>query len=102
MTRATTVKFLIAGLLVILVLLQAALWSNGLPELWELRRLNLTSEIENNELKERNRALAQEISGMKSGLGTIEKEAREELGMIKQGETFFRVIERAPRHPAPQ
>ncbi len=91
-----TEKMLIGVLLAIFVLLQIALWGrHGLSDLWELHSLNRVSEIGNNELRERNRALADEISDMKSGLDVIEKEAREELGMVKQGETFFRVIERA-------
>ena len=95
------------GLLVLFILLQAVLWGrHGLPDLWELRRLNLSSEIKNNELMGRNHVLKQEISDMKSGFEAIEKEAREELGMVKRGETFFRVIERvspesAPPQPAP-
>ncbi len=99
----TSVKLLLGASLTVFVLLQAALWSgHGLPDLFELRSLNRTSEIENNELRERNRALAREVTGMKSGLGEIEREAREELGMVKQGETFFQVIDGAPEQPAPQ
>ena len=90
-------KLLIGVLLALLVMLQVALWGgHGLPALWELRELNRVSEIENDELRGRNRALSNEISGMKSGLGAIEEKAREELGMIGQDETFFRVIRRAP------
>ena len=96
-------KLLIGVLFAALVLLQAALWGrHGLPDLWEFRRLNLSSVAENNEIRQRNRALASEVSKMKSGYGAVEREAREELGMIKRGETFFQVIEIAPEEPANQ
>ena len=97
-----SMKLLIAGLALLLILLQAALWGRqGLLDLWDLRDLNLSGRIESNKLIERNRVLEQEISDMKSGLGAIEKEAREELGMVKQGETFFRVIEQPAAGDAP-
>lgn len=93
----TRQKWLIGALVALLLALQPALWfRNGLLDLWELRGLNRTAEAENRELEERNRVLERDITNLKSGLGGIEKEAREELGMIKQGETFFRVIEQAP------
>ncbi len=90
-------KLLVGALLTLLVLLQAGLWGRqGLIDLWRLRALNETSEAGNQELRERNRALARDVADMKSGYGGVEKEAREELGMVKQGETFFRVIENPP------
>ena len=88
-------RVLFGVLLVVFILLQVALWGkHGLPDLWELYHLNLSGENKNNDLLMRNRELERKISEIKSGLDEIEKEAREELGMVKQGETFFRVIER--------
>ena len=42
---------------------------------------------------ERNDALAAEVEDLKSGEAAVEERARNELGMIKPGETFYRVIE---------
>ena len=90
-------KLLVATLLTLLVLLQAGLWGRqGLIDLWRLHTLNADSEAENQELRVLNRALARDVADMKSGYGGVEKEAREELGMVKQGETFFRVTEFPP------
>ena len=48
---------------------------------------------ENQQLRERNQALEAEVQDLKQGLGAIEERAREELGMIKEGETFYQIIE---------
>jgi len=50
-------------------------------------------EAENEELRTRNKALEAEVQNLKKGLDAIEERARSELGMIKEGETFYRVIE---------
>ncbi len=56
---------------------------------------------ENEGLQERNAALAAEVEDLKSGEAAVEERARSELGMIKPGEKFYRVVERAgPAEPA--
>ena len=56
-------------------------------------------------LQQRNDALAAEVEDLKSGEAAVEERARSELGMIKPGETFYRVVEpdaerRRRRRPA--
>lgn len=55
---------------------------------------------ENQGLKDRNNALAAEVEDLKSGEEAVEERARSELGMIKPGEKFYRVVE-GPVAPAP-
>ncbi|MFB0999351.1 MAG: septum formation initiator family protein, partial [Colwellia sp.] len=43
-------------------------------------------------LKRRNKLLYADTDDLKSGVEAIEERARNELGMIKEGETFFRLI----------
>ncbi len=50
---------------------------------------------ENEGLQERNAALAAEVDDLKSGAAAVEERARNELGMIKPGEKFYRVVGRA-------
>ena len=46
-------------------------------------------------MRARNAVLAAEVQDLKQGLEAIEERARSELGMIKQNEIFFQVIEDA-------
>ncbi|WFC40868.1 cell division protein FtsB [Pseudoxanthomonas sp. SE1] len=54
---------------------------------------------ENAGLQERNDALAAEVEDLKSGESAVEERARSELGMIKPGEKFYRVVEAAAATP---
>ena len=54
---------------------------------------------DNEGLRQRNQALAAEVKDLKDGEAAIEERARSELGMIKPGETFYRVVEDAPPLP---
>jgi cell division protein FtsB len=43
--------------------------------------------------------LAAEVEDLKSGESAVEERARSELGMIKPGEKFYRVVEPVPPPP---
>ncbi|MES9851711.1 MAG: cell division protein FtsB [Candidatus Thiodiazotropha sp. L084R] len=43
-------------------------------------------------LRKRNDALQAEVKDLRSGQAAIEERARSELGMIKEGETFYQVV----------
>ena len=86
----------VAGLLaVLLVGLQLRLWSDegGLPEVGRLEAAVAEQRADNEELAERNRALRAEVEDLKRGLDAIEERARSELGMIREGETFFLLVD---------
>lgn len=51
---------------------------------------------DNDGLRQRNAALAAEVRDLKEGEAAVEERARSELGMIKPGEKFYRVVEDAP------
>jgi cell division protein FtsB len=57
-------------------------------------------ERDNEGLQQRNDALAAEVKDLKEGQSAIEERARSELGMIKPGEKFYRVVDDAPVRPA--
>ena len=50
---------------------------------------------QNQRLGERNRALAAEVLDLKKGLEAVEEKARREMGMVKEGETFYQIVDRA-------
>ncbi len=88
-------KIVIATLVVLLILLQYKLWvGNGsLAEVWQLHQAIAAQDAENESLRERNQALAAEVNDLKHGLDAVEERARIELGMTKDNETYFRLIE---------
>ncbi|MFT5162687.1 MAG: cell division protein FtsB [Alteromonadaceae bacterium] len=81
-------------LIMALVLLQYRLWvgHNGIKDYYKHREV-VTRHIEiNQKLVKRNQLLTADVHDLKNGLEAIEERARLELGMIKEGETFFRII----------
>src|SRR3569833_2616683 len=88
-------KWIVATLSVVLVLLQFKLWlgSGSFPEVYQLHQAIEAQQQENAKLTERNLALEAEVTDLKHGMDAIEERARLELGMIKRNETFFRVID---------
>ena len=88
-------RWLLAILLLILLAMQIRLWSGegGRPEVRRLQAA-VTEQIEENQrLRERNDQLTAEIEDLRHGLATTEERARSELGMIKEDEIFYQVVE---------
>ena len=54
----------------------------------------------NDKLVDRNLVLKEEIKDLRSGREALEERARNELGMVKEGETFFRVVDSDPSKPS--
>ena len=48
---------------------------------------------ENQQLSERNQSLAAEVLDLKQGMEAIEERARSEMGMIKNNETYYQIID---------
>lgn len=91
--RFTTI--LIALLSVLLAALQYQLWygRGGIGDLVLLHSARDAKALENRRLGERNRVLEAEIADLKSGLEAIEERARTEMGMIREDEVFYQIIE---------
>jgi cell division protein FtsB len=76
----------------------ALLWQlergeGGRIQLAALQERVAAQEAENAKLEQRNQSLAADVAELKSGEAAVEDRARAELGMIKPGETFYRVVE---------
>ena len=82
-------------MLVLFVLLQYDLWTGegSIPQVWRLQQSIEQQKQKNNQLAERNSALQAEVRDLKQGMEAIEERARSELGMIKEGESFFHVVD---------
>jgi len=82
-------------LIAVVILLQLKLWvgAGGWREVEQLQATVAAQTAENARLQQRNAALAAEVDDLKSGQAAIEERARAELGMIKPGETFYRIVE---------
>ena len=80
-------SFLLAGL-------QYRLWiaDGGLAQTHKLGQEVEARATEVEELRARNAALEAEVADLKSGSAAIEARARESLGMIRKGETFYLVF----------
>lgn len=74
--------------------LQYELWlgKNGITDFNVVNsELDVQGQV-NHSLQARNTEMFAEIDDLRQGLDAIEERARHELGMIKEGETFYRVI----------
>ena len=89
-------RWLLVILLVFLAGLQFRLWvgEGSLAHRAELNRQLEEQEDENQALRERNALIATDVESLKTNLNAIEEKARADLGMIKQGETFYLVIDK--------
>ena len=89
-------RWLLVILLVFLAGLQFRLWvgEGSLAHRAELNRQLGEQESENQALRERNALIATDVESLKTNLNAIEEKARADLGMIKQGETFYLVIDK--------
>ena len=90
-------RWLIGGLLGLLLLLQYRLWfaEGGLAEANRLASQLEEAEAENATLSDRNATLTRELTALQSGYEAVEKNARENLGLIKEGEVYYQFIEEA-------
>ena len=76
-------------------MLQYRLWfaEGGLAEANRLATQLEEAEAENATLSERNATLTRELMALQSGNEAVEKNARENLGLIKDGEVYYQFIE---------
>ncbi|MDX1693720.1 MAG: cell division protein FtsB [Ketobacteraceae bacterium] len=75
---------------------QARLWlgEGSLAEVWQLKKEIGHQQQNNYQLSERNRRLAAEVKDLKEGLSAVEERARAQLGMVKEDETFYLIIDK--------
>jgi len=89
------VKIIAIVLLLLFIWLQYKIWlqDGGIPEIVQLQQEVADVKVEVQTLQERNASLDAEVKDLKKGLDAIEERARSEMGMIKEGEVYYQVIE---------
>ena len=87
--------WLFVVLILLLAGLQYRLWvgEGSLAQISSLNRQIAEQQGENERLLERNRILEAEVLELKAGMETVEERARQELGMVKEGETLYQLTE---------
>jgi cell division protein FtsB len=90
-------QVVIALLALALLGLQWRLWTGegSLRHVSSLKQTVEKKQSDNQRLFERNRLMSADVDDLKSGLDAVEEIARRDLGMIRDGETFFLMIEDA-------
>jgi len=91
-------KWLTLALAGLVVLIQFPLWlgKGGWLRVWEVDQQIQSQREINVKLKTRNGALDAEVRDLKQGLEAIEERARSELGMVRQDEMFFQLLQDPP------
>jgi cell division protein FtsB len=87
-------RFVSAGLLCLLLVLQARLWlsDDGWPEVLRLRTGVVEQQTTNEHLAVRNARLQAEVADLKSGFAALEERARSDLGMVGEDESFYLIV----------
>lgn len=88
-------RLLTLTLALLILLLQYPLWlgKGSWLRVWEVDRQVKVQKEANQKLDARNASMDAEVRDLKQGFEAIEERARNELGMIKQDEIFFHVLE---------
>src|SRR5215217_1579276 len=97
-------KLLTVALLLLIGAIQYPLWfgKGGWLRVWEVDQQIQAQRDLNGRLKARNGALDAEVRDLKQGMEAIEERARSELGMLRQDEIFFHVLEATALPPKKQ
>ena len=83
--------------MILIALLQYPLWlgKGSWLRVWNVKQQISSQKDKNKTIKQRNETLGAEVRDLKQGNAAIEERARSELGMIKQDEVFYQVIDKS-------
>ncbi|WP_374354768.1 cell division protein FtsB [Chitinimonas sp.] len=86
-----------------ITLLQWPLWigKGSWLKVWQIESQLADQLAQNNKLKARNDALDAEVRDLKTGTDAIEERARNELGLVRQDEVFYQILEARPARAIP-
>jgi cell division protein FtsB len=97
-------RWLLLTLLLLLGILQYRLWfaDGSFAEQHRLERQVEEQTRINTELQARNAVLEREVLELQTGVKGVEERAREQLGLVREGETFYQIVEKPESAPEEQ
>lgn len=97
-------RWLILTLVLLLGVLQYRLWfaEGSLAEQHRLKQQIEEQKQINSELQARNAVLEREVLELQSGNKGVEERAREELGLVREGETFYQIVDKSQATSKPE
>ncbi len=95
MSKRTKRIMIVCALLVVTAVLQYTFWfgKNSYQTLKETQALIEAEDATIKKLRQRNNILSAEVVDLKTAGESMEERARMELGYVKEGEIFYRVVE---------
>ena len=92
-------RLVLVAILLLLLVAASLVGDRGLLRLYQLHRTRaaLTREIE--QVSAANSTLAEEVRALRTDPGRVEAIAREELGLVKPGETVYEFRAAGPSQP---
>ena len=89
-------KMIFSVLLILFALLQYEFWfsEGGIRTVWKIQHDIHKQQKINAALDHRNQLLINEIKSLRSGPTAIEAHARNDLGMVKKGEVYYRIVQK--------
>ncbi|OHX13174.1 cell division protein FtsB [Chromobacterium sphagni] len=94
-------RWLTVTLVTVILALQWPLWfgKGSWLRVWQLDKQLQEQRATTQKLVARNAALDAEVRDLKQGSDAIEERARNELGMIRNGEVFFQLLDASKNTP---
>lgn len=88
-------KLLWTIMVVFILLLQVRLWvgEGSFAQVWSLDKSIAEQRAENADLSARSERLYAEVRNLRNEQSAVEERARMNLGLIRDGETFFLVVD---------
>lgn len=87
-------RIFVIALTLLFGLLQYTLWfgKNGVYDYYAVEDEIEVQQQVNSKLQARNNEMFAEIDDLRQGIDAIEERARHELGLVRDGETFYRIV----------
>lgn len=96
------ILFLVLGLLALGLFVRLWVGPGSYSDIQNLEQKIEAQNIANDDQAERKRKLQSDVVGLGKDDEAVEEHARSELGMIRDGETFYQVILKSDPAPAPE